>query len=76
MPDNRSQKRTVLRMALTRCAKRSVLCVSARFGDAGLMLAIIIVFELPPSESCTQRAMVTSMAAGARQTVRHVRQKF
>jgi hypothetical protein len=39
-------------MAFTRCANRSVLCVSARFGDAGLMLAIIIVFELPPKESC------------------------
>ena len=44
--------RTVLRMAFTRCAKRSVLSVSAMLAAAGLMLATITVFALPPRESC------------------------
>ena len=54
--------------------------MSARFGEAGLMLAIIIVFELPPSESCTEPVTITSMAEGARwmaqYIVREVRQKY
>lgn len=42
---------TVLRMALTRCANRSVLSVSAMLVAAGLTLAIITVFALPPRDS-------------------------
>lgn len=45
---------TLLRMNFTRCAKRSVLRVSEMLVAAGLTLAIIIVLELPPRESCTQ----------------------
>ena len=43
---------TLLRMNFTRCAKRSVLSVSEMLVAAGLTLAIIIVLEFPPRESC------------------------
>ncbi len=49
-------------MALTRCAKRSVLSVSARLAAAGLTLAIMMVLALPPSESCSPAG---PLAAGA-----------
>ena len=44
---------TLFLMLLARWAKRRVLMVSARLALAGLMLATIMVFELPPRESCT-----------------------
>ncbi len=50
---------TLLRMFLARCAKRSVLSVSERQPAAGLTLAIMMVFELPPSESCATLACVS-----------------
>ena len=46
-------------MSLARCAKRSVLSVSAKHALAGLMLAIMNVFELPPKESCMQHRKIT-----------------
>lgn len=42
-------------MLFARWAKRSVLRVSAKLALAGLMLATMIVFELPPRESCVNR---------------------
>lgn len=50
--NGRALRRTVFWMALTRWAKRRVLRVSAMLATAGLTLAIMIVFALPPKESC------------------------
>ena len=50
-------QQTLLRMFLARWAKRSVLSVSVRQPAAGLTFAIMIVFELPPSESCNTQAL-------------------
>mmetsp|Transcript_1552 Transcript_1552/g.4592 ORF Transcript_1552/g.4592 Transcript_1552/m.4592 type:complete len:218 (+) Transcript_1552:2340-2993(+) len=46
---------TVFWMALTRWAKRRVLRVSAMLATAGLTLAIMIVFALPPKESLRRK---------------------
>lgn len=53
----RAGQQTLLRMFLARWAKRSVLSVSVRQPAAGLTFAIMIVFELPPSESCNIQAL-------------------
>ena len=42
----------LLPIFFARCAKRSVLCVSAMLRVLGEMLAIITVLELPPREFC------------------------
>ena len=46
-------QQTSLQILLSRCAKRSMLNVSVRLPAAGLTLAIMIVFKLPPSNSCS-----------------------
>lgn len=45
--------RTLFFMNLARVANSSVVCVSAADACAGLILAIMTVRALPPSESCT-----------------------
>lgn len=54
---------TLFFMSLARCANRSVLSVSAMQALAGLMLAIMKVLELPPSESCKVAQLIRSLHA-------------
>ncbi len=63
-------------MFLARCAKRSVLSVSERQPAAGLTLAIMMVFELPPSESyavpaCVSRCLLLRSAPPGSLSVSH-----
>ena len=46
----------LLRMHLARLANASVEAVSAACSSAGLTLAMIIVFALPPRDSCARRS--------------------
>ena len=59
------KRRTRFFTHLARVAKSSVLCVSAADACAGLMLAIITVLALPPSEPC-MTAFAPSAQAGHR----------